>query len=206
MEKLTQDQTMTVLVVYASALLPLIIILLLSLLKKVPRWVLVVYGMSFMVCAIGWEIWFTYGLVGGEPVDARRPQALSHAIPQDINWIVNSLADAGAVCMVGLLIVWLVYRFKDTPFCQWQWGAFIILLIWFIAQNLFVEMIIYHQQLAEGVILSWAPLAPGGPWLNPTLFSIAGRNATLQGQISWVLMTPLFYWTVLWARKKYDGC
>ena len=30
-----------------------------------------------MICALGWEIWYTYGLVGGLPVDARRAPALA---------------------------------------------------------------------------------------------------------------------------------
>jgi hypothetical protein len=42
-----------------------------------------------------------------------------------------------------------------------------------------------------------APLAPTGPWWNPTLFSVAGRSVRFQTQIPWLLMTPLFYLIVL---------
>ena len=65
-------------------------------------------------------------------------------------------------------------------------------MAWFLGQNVFVEMFLYHDQLAEGKPLSWAPLAPTGPWLNPTLFEFNGRTITLQGQVPWLLMTPLF--------------
>ena len=32
--------------------------------------------------ALGWEIWFTYGLVDGQPVDERRPEPLNRAMPR----------------------------------------------------------------------------------------------------------------------------
>ena len=68
-----------------------------------------------------------------------------------------------------------------------------VLLIWFIGQNVFVEMYLYHDQLAVGKALSWAPFAPTGPWFNPVLFEFNGRTITLQGQLPWLIMTPLFY-------------
>ena len=35
-----------------------------------------------IVSALGWEIWFTYGLVDGQPVDERRPEPLNRAMPR----------------------------------------------------------------------------------------------------------------------------
>ena len=34
------------------------------------------------ISALGWEIWFTYGLVDGQPVDQRRPEPLNRAMPR----------------------------------------------------------------------------------------------------------------------------
>jgi hypothetical protein len=67
-----------------------------------------------------------------------------------------------------------------------------------------VEMFLYHDQLAEGKPLSWAPLAPTGPWFNPVLFEFRDRTITLQGQIPWLLMGPLLYWGVLSLNRNPD--
>ena len=69
-------------------------------------------------------------------------------------------------------------------------------------------MFLYHDQLAEGKPLSWAPLAPTGPWFNPTLFEFRDRTITLQGQVPWLLMGPLFYLGVvryLGRRQQRTG-
>ena len=58
----------------------------------------------FFIVAIGWEIWLTYGLAGGLPVDERRSVALSCAIPQNFNWLLNSLADI-LIIWIGLFLV-----------------------------------------------------------------------------------------------------
>ena len=88
-------------------------------------------------------------------------------------------------------------------FRRWHWGAFVLLLTWFLAQNILVEMFLYHDQLAEGMSLSWAPLAPTGPWFNPTLFEFNDRTITLQGQLPWLIATPLFCGAlILYFRRR----
>ena len=82
-------------VVYCSSLIPLALVIALSFTKRISKQNLVLYIAGFLICALGWEIWFTYGLVDGQTVDARRSVALNAALPQNINWLLNSLADAG---------------------------------------------------------------------------------------------------------------
>ena len=89
--------------------------------------------------------------------------------------------------------MWLVSGRHPKVFQHWHWGAFGVLMAWCLAQNIIVEMFLYHDQLAVGKPLSWAPLAPTGPWYNPVLFEFQGRTISLQGQLPWVLMTPIFY-------------
>lgn len=72
-------------------------------------------------------------------------------------------------------------------------GAFVIFLMWFIIQNIYVEAFFYNLQLGSNGDLSWAPLHPLGSWINPTIFKIADRSITLQSQTSWILMTPIIY-------------
>jgi hypothetical protein len=194
----------TVAIVYASALLPMLVLGVLHRRNMLAPWVLAAYVAALVFSAAGWEVWFTYGLVEGDPVDARRPAALAAAIPQHVNWLLNSLADAGTVCLGGLLLVWCAYRFHLTPFLDWKWPAFTLLFVWFVGQNVLVELTIYHEQLALGTHLSWAPLIPTGPWYNPTLYTVGDRTIRLQTQLPWVLMTPLFYATTIACCRRWN--
>jgi len=205
MESLTPEQLRVAIVVYTSAIAPLLAVPVLRRRGVVPAWVPVVYAAAFVACALGWELWFTYGWLGGAPVDARRAPALSAVIPMHANWVLNSLADAGTIVLGGIWIVWRSFGRDGSVLRRWHWGAFGVLLAWLLAQNVFVEMFLYHDQLAEGKPLSWAPLAPGGPWLNPTLFRFRDRTITLQGQIPWLLMAPLLYGALIAYLKRFDA-
>jgi len=197
--ELTEQQAFVVRNLYLSALVPLVSMILLHRIGWVPRWVMAVYVYSFVICAAGWEIWYTYGLVGGLPVDARRAPAMSEAIPQNLNWVLTSLFDA-AICVIGLLLVWLIFR--GAAFERWKWPALAVLFVVFVGQNIYVEYVI-HDQVKPGLPLSWAPLIPTGPWFNFVLFEINGRSITFQTQLPWVLMVPVFSWLVFWCRGRY---
>jgi len=190
---LTFEQLRLVIVVYVSALLPAVIIPLLHKRKLIPAWVLPFYLTVFVVCALGWELWFNYGLVAGDTVTVRRSAALNNMIPLHINGLMNSLADAGTICCGTLLLVWLVMGRQGTIYRNWNWSAFTLLLSIFIGQNILVEMFLYHDQLAEGTNLSWAPLSPLGPWFDPILFALNDRTIRLSSQLPWLLLTPLIY-------------
>ncbi len=190
-------------VVYTSAIVPLLLLSYLRHKRLLPEWVLPVYVGAFFACALGWELWFTYGWVAGDPVNLRRAADLNTAIPLHLNWLLNSLADAGTVCMVGLWAMWRFTGCHARVFKQWHWGAFGVLMLWCLGQNVLVEMFLYHDQLADGKALSWAPLVPTGPWFNPVLFEFGDRTITFQGQIAWLLMGPLLYWGVIrWNRNS----
>ncbi|MCX5994149.1 MAG: hypothetical protein NT177_08065 [Chloroflexi bacterium] len=204
MSELSGQQILTIAIVYATSILPLIVLIVLYALGKLPRWVAAVYLFSFLVCAVGLEIWFTFGLWGGAPVSERRPPVMNLAIPQYANWALTSLADAAAICLVGLFLIWLAYGRRPIPFRKWRWGAFVVLLVWFVLQNIWVEMFI-SPQVAPGYKVSWAPPTPAGPWWNPTLFSVNGLAIHLQVQMPWVLMTPIFYFIVLACYRRLSG-
>lgn len=203
--EMTAEQIRVVFVVYTSALVPVILVPLLRRRKVIPPWVVPVYLASFVVCALGWELWFTYGWVAGDPVDVRRAPQLNAAIPMHINWLMNSLADAGTIVLGGLWLMWRHAGRDGAVFRRWDWGAFAVLLVWVLGQNIFVEMFLYHDQLAEGKALSWAPLVPTGPWINPTLFQFRDRTITLQGQVAWLLMAPLLYGGVIAYLRRLDA-
>ena len=50
--------------------------------------------------------------------------------------------------------------------------VFSLLLVIFLGQNIMVEMFLYHDQLANGKVLSWAPLSPSGQLVQPCLMGV----------------------------------
>jgi len=177
---------------YFAATLPILLAIYYLINKKVCYSTAYTLICAFFIVVLGWEIWLTYGLSGGLPVDQRRSAMLTCAIPVNINWLLNSLADV-LIVWIGLFFVKTYYRRKMSPFIKWKWGAFFILLTWFIIQNIYIEAFFYHLQLGSNGDLSWAPLMPLGSWYNPTIFTIGGNPITFQTQSSWVIMTPIIY-------------
>ena len=115
--ELTSAQQFTVMVLYLSSLLPAVIITSLYLAGKFPRWLMATYIGTFIICALGWEMWISYGLVDGLDVSSRRPEVMNTVIPLHINWLLNSLGDSAAVGLSGVLLVWLTYgRTRLKPF------------------------------------------------------------------------------------------
>ncbi len=197
---MSYEEFRVILVVYISAVLPIFIYLKNK--SNLPFWVPTIYLSSFIVCAIGWELWFTYGWIDGDSVSIRRSEALNYWLPIHINWLMNSLADAGTITLGGL---WLMWRFTGKNlniFTYWNWKAFSIFMVWCIAQNILVEIFLYHDQLSIGKDLSWAPLSPLGPYINPLLLEFNNRSLMLQTQIPWIILPAFIYKTVIYLNKK----
>ena len=81
------EELRVIVVVYTAVLLPLIIYFLNK--SKIPSWVPTFYIIAVTVCALGWEIWFTFGWLDGDPVDIRRSSALNTWLPKNINWLLK---------------------------------------------------------------------------------------------------------------------
>ena len=198
---MTLEELRVITIVYVSALAPLIIYFYKK--NKIPLWVPSIYLGSFLVCALGWELWFTYGWVDGDPVNLRRSEALNQWIPIHLNWLLNSMADAGTISLGGLWLMWKYSGKNSQDFQHWSWPAFSILFVWCIAQNLFVELFLYHDQLSEGKLLSWAPLSPTGQFYNPQLFEFNQRSVMFQTQLPWLIMSPILYKAaIIMARRS----
>jgi hypothetical protein len=91
---------------------------------------------------------------------------------------------------------------KSEGFKTLRWSVFALLLVGFIGQNILVEMYLYHDQLSVDKPLSWAPLAPTGPWFNPLLWEYNGRSIMFQSQLPWLIMTPLVYLELIRTLKS----
>ena len=92
-------------IVYLSAIAPIILSLYLLYKSQMKKWIALTLLSSFLIAAIGWEIWVNFGLVDGDPVNIRRSAAMTCAISMEINWLVNSLADTGIVWFAIFLFI-----------------------------------------------------------------------------------------------------
>lgn len=189
------EEIRVITIVYLAVLLPLLIYFTNK--SKLPSWIPSFYIVSLVVCALGWELWFTYGWLDGDAVNIRRSEALNTWLPKDINWLINSMADAGAVLCGGVWLMWITHKKDSIVFKKWKWSAFSIFFIWCVSQNILVEMFLYHDQLADDKLLSWAPLSPFGPYFNPILFEFNDRSIMLQSQIPWLIIPWFFYRTII---------
>ena len=193
-----------VILVYTVSLSPFILFAYLTYKGKMKKWVTYTIISSFFIAMFGWEIWLNFGLLDGQSVDLRRSSALSCAIPISINWITNSLGDV-AIVWFGIILLSYFYKNKPSPFENFIIPAFLILLSWFLIQNIWVEIVLYYNQVGGDARLSWAPLMPLGPWFNPSLFSIYDRDVTFQGQIVWLLATPIYYLVMIYFYRRSKG-
>ena len=189
------EEIRVITIVYLAVLLPLLIYFTNK--SKLPSWIPSFYIVSLVVCALGCELWFTYGWLDGDAVNIRRSEALNTWLPKDINWLMNSMADAGAVLCGGVWLMWITHKKDSIVFKKWKWSAFSIFFIWCVSQNILVEMFLYHDQLADDKLLSWAPLSPFGPYFNPILFEFNDRSIMLQSQIPWLIIPWFFYKTII---------
>jgi hypothetical protein len=189
------EEIRVITIVYLAVFLPLLIYF--TNRSKLPTWIPSFYIVSIVVCALGWELWFTYGWLDGDAVNIRRSEALNTWLPKNINWLMNSMGDAGAVLCGGVWLMWITHKKDPIVFKKWKWSAFSIFLIWCVSQNILVEMFLYHDQLAEDKLLSWAPLSPFGPYFNPILFEFNDRSIMLQSQMPWLILPWFFYRTII---------
>jgi len=199
--ELTNDELWLVVRIYVFALSPVILGLYYLIKKNIRLNTSIILCLTFFICAAGFELWLTYGLFDGLPVSERRSEALNCAIPQDLNWVLNSLGDVFIV-WIGLFLVKKIFNKTINPFEKWNWSVFFVFLFWFVGQNIYVEVFIYHLQLGESGDLSWGPLMPLGSYYNPTLFEIYGRPVTFQSQLTWLLMTPVVYFLAIYLNNK----
>ena len=199
---MSYEEIRVIFIVYSSVILPLILLIKYRL--QVPSWALKTYIFSFIACALGWELWFTYGIWDGLPVDMRRSDQLNNWLPLHMNWLLNSLGDAGAVCMGSIWLSWLVKKKDITIFKEWKWDVFLFLIILCISQNILVELFLYQDQLSIDKEISWAPLSPLGNYINPVLFEYSDRTVRLQGQLPWLIMPIFLYKLVIYLNNRDD--
>lgn len=160
-----------------------IILNVMSIVGVIPRWMVRVYIMNFLVCMFGWEVWMTYGLVGGDSVRDRKGDT---GYNQLNNLLLMSTCDG----WIGVLQVWCVRElFGKSSFTKgWRWKEFMVMWLVGVIQNVFVTVVLRKRMKGK---LSLAPLMP------------VRANAVVQNQEPWILQPFVVYPILLKMNKSF---
>ena len=159
-----------------------LVLVILSITRVIPVRVIKVYLFNFLLCLLGWEVWMTYGLVGGDSEQKR--------LNTTTNPIVNMTIMTAGDGLVGVLQAEATLKaFGPEVFRKWDWKAFALIFSIGIVQNIAVTVIL-RKRLEVGK-LSLAPMMPIRPPDNLAKYGL-GTNI-LQSQEGWILQPFIFY-------------
>ena len=159
-----------------------LVLVILSITRVIPTRVIKVYLFNFLLCLFGWEVWMTYGLVGGDSEQKR--------LNTTTNPIVNMTVMTAGDGLVGVLQAEATLKaFGSEVFKKWDWRAFALIFAIGIVQNIAVTVIL-RKRLEVGK-LSLAPMMPIRPPDNLVKYGL-GTNI-LQSQEGWILQPFIFY-------------
>ncbi len=159
-----------------------LVLVILSTTRVIPARVIKVYIFNFLLCLLGWEVWMTYGLVGGDSEQKR--------LNTNTNPIVNMTIMTAGDGLIGVLQAEATLKaFGPEVFRKWDWRAFALIFSIGIVQNIAVTVIL-RKRLEVGK-LSLAPMMPIRPPDNLAKYGL-GTNI-LQNQEGWILQPFIFY-------------
>lgn len=159
-----------------------LVLVVLSVTRVIPARIVKVYLFNFLLCLLGWEVWMTYGLVGGDSEQKR--------FNTTTNPIVNMTIMTAGDGLIGVLQAEATLKaFGPDVFRKWDWKAFALIFSIGIVQNIAVTVIL-RKRLEVGK-LSLAPMMPIGPPDNLAKYGM-GANI-LQNQEGWILQPFIFY-------------
>mmetsp|Transcript_13565 Transcript_13565/g.25859 ORF Transcript_13565/g.25859 Transcript_13565/m.25859 type:complete len:229 (-) Transcript_13565:328-1014(-) len=180
-----QSDLMTLVMSYASALAPFPFLAVCAARRK-TRWIVNVWFATVVMGAIGWEVWWTFGIWEGDPVKQRRQSALLNKyLPQCIEWLVMSLGDG----TIGVLAVGLLHARRRKPLRRFHLSDAICVGLFFIVQDILVGTFMFGQQLNTGTI-SRAPLSPWHPTWNPVMEMM---GISFNFEVTWLFMSFIWY-------------
>ena len=156
-------------------LLFLIILIALVSLKKLPLFVIYVYLINFVLCAITWEIFMSFGVIEGESVEQREEG--SNNI---FNMFMMSMADA----IVGFIQIYVAYKiFGKKGFDKWNWKVFGVIFGIGMFINILVTIVLKNR--LKDAKLSYAPFMP------------VQTNPYVQNQEPWIIQPFVFYGIII---------
>ena len=192
---------------YFDAIEGPVILACLYLLRRLPKWVLICYCCGFTICALGWELWWTFGIFG-DSVEDRRGHCANRTIPMEINWLLNSSTD-GKIMLMCILLSWLSFGCSTRQFGCWDLRVWLIFVVYGFAQQMLVTAMsqddLKGQQGGTGIGFGWAPLSPIP--VDHTLFSIGSTKFSFQVMQPWILAPHALYvaFVLIYQRFSPEG-
>ena len=158
-----------------------IILAILCVCRALPVRIAKVYAFNFALCLLGWEIWMTYGVIGGQSEQDR----LGVTTNPVLNMSIMSAGDA----LVGVAQVEATLKaFGPHAFKKWNWKAFALIFGIGIVQNLAITFIL-RKRLEAGKL----SLAPMMPIRAPGL---------VMNQEGWIIQPFIFYAVLIRFHKE----
>jgi len=159
-----------------------IVLTILCISRAIPTRIIKVYVFNFLLCLFGWEMWMTYGLLGGDSEQKR--------LATTTNPIVNMTIMTAGDGLIGVLQAEATLKaFGPEVFKKWDWRAFALIFAIGIVQNIAVTVIL-RKRLEAGK-LSLAPMMPIRPPDNLAKYGLSTN--VLQSQEGWILQPFIFY-------------
>lgn len=142
---------------------------------NLPRWNYNVFFYAFLFSFLGYEMWFSYGILHGDSAKTR-----GSPVSNLTNAIINSIGDALiSVAMVDFCL----RKYGNQAFQKWDWRVFTILFTLGNIQNFFVAAAILPK--LKGEKLSLSPFTP-----------IRVPNVILT-QEAWIIYPFIFYYFLI---------
>ena len=170
-----------------------LVLVILSTTRVIPARVIKVYLFNFLLCLLGWEVWMTYGLVGGDS-ERKRLNTTTNPI---VNMTIMTAGDG----LIGVLQAEATLKaFGPEVFRKWDWKAFALIFSIGIIQNIAVTVIL-RKRLEVGK-LSLAPMMPIRPPNNLATYDLGTK--TLQRPEGGILPPCVFYSSLLRLHDKHS--
>ena len=197
MTSLTPLQFLILIVLYGVTIFSLSLMLWIWVQEPRWKWMVYLFFLSAVMCALGWEVWWNFALVDGLPVDKRRPPDMNKLLPISIIWLINSIGD-GFICFVAVMFIIWRYNNSSSDIIRASWDSghrrcfrivdFIVTAVWFVGQDIIMSTFVLKDQLKHPEELSVAPFSPVHATWNPINI----------GSISIDVQLPLIFMSLLW--------
>lgn len=175
-----------------------------------PAWVLNTYLLATAICAMGWEIWVTYGLAGGWRLLSREPERYPVWGCESLNWVVMASLDSACihVLMMGTALMVCSPYWNPVIFSHWRSDVLLVFFAVALVQATIVAAL--HRKIDAksldshplvGKYVSWMPLSLTLPL---SCDPVIDRPVILR-EMTYRIVMPWFAMPVIWNAYLIYG-
>lgn len=173
-----------------------------------PFWTIYSYFTGILLCAFLWEIYVTFGLVGGLCVKKREPNDYPILGSKSMNWLLMSSLDSFLVLHLLMMgsAIYICPPYNETIFTEWRFD--VLCVMWFTGYGQGILVALFHrylnkknkQHLLSGNNLSWMPISPILPLTYDPIINLPIlRYCTFRIQIPWLFMPIIWNVTLIYG-------